>query len=142
MMGTLLSRMRVFDVPGLTAEQSLATAKRIFAGVVHDLNLEFDESISDEVAGALATASPRELVAKAVLNDRKAVAPDDLIGVEVARNNKVRSTNKQRAVVRMSLAVDVVETTDGAVGTVDGDPEAEKRDPSALFLNDKKPTLH
>lgn len=81
----LLSRMRVFDIPGLSREQSREAACRIFAGAVRDMGIEFANELPWTMAAVLATTSPREmhrvareLVAKAVVAGRDHVIQKDL----------------------------------------------------------------
>lgn len=83
----LLSRMRVFDIPGLDKEQSVESAKRIFKSTVHRLRIDFDATLDASVVKALGAISPRamtrisrELIAKAVLAGRRSVVVEDLKG--------------------------------------------------------------
>lgn len=84
----LLSRMRVFDIAGLTPAQSGTTARRIFKDVVDGLAIDFDTDLSGAIATKMATLSPREmhrvareLVARAALAGRRHVAMSDLVSL-------------------------------------------------------------
>jgi ATP-dependent Lon protease len=145
----LLSRMRVFDVPGMSMEQSLATAKRIFKGVVEGLKLDFEDGLPNDVAQALASVSPREmhrisreLVAKAVFHHRKAVELDDLVGLEVAPIKETRVAKQPSAVMRVSLAVDVVEVSESREIATEARSDVEQNEVLATDGRRKKPTLH
>lgn len=60
----ILSRVRVFDIPPPTNEQSLQVAKRIYTTLRNGsaiLTEKFDETLDDSVANMLATMSPRKM---------------------------------------------------------------------------------
>ncbi|MEC5218667.1 hypothetical protein RCH09_003641 [Actimicrobium sp. GrIS 1.19] len=81
----LLSRMRVFDVPGLTRDQSAQVVAKIFAQAVAGLGFKFSPALPVLVARAMASMSPREmhrvcreLVGRAVNEGRQEVIQSDL----------------------------------------------------------------
>lgn len=83
----LLSRMRVFDVPGLDKTQSVESAKQIFRSTVRRLHIDFEETLDERVLNALGNVTPRvmtrisrEIIAKAVLSGRRSVIVEDLKG--------------------------------------------------------------
>ncbi|MGZ3240859.1 MAG: AAA family ATPase [Burkholderiaceae bacterium] len=58
----LLSRMRVFDIPPLTREQSINVAQRIFRKIVEPFDkLQFNPVLPATAAAAMAYTSPREM---------------------------------------------------------------------------------
>ena len=95
----LLSRMRIFDIASLSADQAHQAAKRIFAEVVKALGIDFESELPGATTKLMATASPREMrrmaremVARAVLAGRRRVVTDDLgsLGLGAATNKTTR----------------------------------------------------
>lgn len=116
----LLSRMRIFEVPSLTKNQTLTILEQVFAEKVKALgSFRFDPMMPDKLKLALVEAelSPRqmhrvgrELIATAVLDGRRHVLFGDLKKINLNQH-----THKNR---RPSIVVDY------------------------LFYVDKKPPLH
>ena len=99
----LLSRMQVFDIAILTADQAHQTAKRIFAEVVEALGINFESEVPRATAEMMATASPREMlrmargmVARAVLAGRLRVITEDFgsFGLGAITNKTIRVSVK------------------------------------------------
>ena len=94
----LLSRMRVFDIASLTADQALHAVGRIFAEVVRELGIDFDQEVPLAMAIVMAAMSPREMrrvaremVARAVLAARRQVVMDDL-GSQSQMATRIKAT--------------------------------------------------
>ncbi|HEY8609626.1 MAG TPA: AAA family ATPase [Noviherbaspirillum sp.] len=90
----LLSRMAVYEVPAPNNEQAAAIARRVYAGLLRELNIKhIDADLADGVLDKLSDVSPREMrkalldgLGHAVAAGRDALVPEDVrVKADLAR---------------------------------------------------------
>ena len=91
----VLSRLSVYEIGRPDAAQAAQVAQTIYAGILSEMQLEFDAQLGDDVLAALAELAPREM--------RKALVDALGMAAEAGRDHLLAADLKAREILKRSI---------------------------------------